>query len=79
MAMLLFEKGDFLFSFDLKSGYHHVDIALEISRVFVAYPLFCVYSTPIWPRVGLLYVHQVGASPSEVLARTWFENHCILR
>ena len=79
VAMLLFEKGDFLFSFDLKSGYHHVDIALEISRVFVAYPLFCVYSTPIWPRVGLLYVHQVGASPSEVLARTWFENHCILR
>ena len=27
VAMLLFEKGDFLFSFDLKSGYHHVDIA----------------------------------------------------
>ena len=25
--MLLFEKGDYLFSFDLKSGYHHVDIA----------------------------------------------------
>ena len=28
VAMLLFEKGDYLFSFDLKSGYHHVDIAL---------------------------------------------------
>ena len=27
VAMLLFEKGDFMFSFDLKSGYHHVDIA----------------------------------------------------
>ena len=26
VAMLLFEKGDFLFSFDLKSGYHHIDI-----------------------------------------------------
>ena len=26
-AMLLFECGDYLFSFDLKSGYHHVDIA----------------------------------------------------
>ena len=26
-AMLLFEKDDYLFSFDLKSGYHHVDIA----------------------------------------------------
>lgn len=24
--MLLFQKGDHLFSFDLKSGYHHVDI-----------------------------------------------------
>ena len=29
MAMLLLEKRDFLFSFDLKSGYHHVDIARE--------------------------------------------------
>ena len=27
VAMLLFERGDFLFSFDLKSGYHHVEIA----------------------------------------------------
>ena len=26
-AMLLFEKDDYMFSFDLKSGYHHVDIA----------------------------------------------------
>ena len=25
--MMLLEKGDFLFSFDLKSGYHHIDIA----------------------------------------------------
>ena len=25
-AMLLFQKDDYLFSFDLKSGYHHVDI-----------------------------------------------------
>ena len=24
---MLLEKGDFLFSFDLKSGYHHIDIA----------------------------------------------------
>ena len=29
VAMLLLEKNDFLFSFDLKSGYHHVDIARE--------------------------------------------------
>jgi len=25
-AMLMFQKGDYMFSFDLKSGYHHVDI-----------------------------------------------------
>ena len=28
IAMLLFERGDYLFSFDLKSDYHHVDIAV---------------------------------------------------
>ena len=27
IAMMLFKRGDYLFSFDLKSGYHHVDIA----------------------------------------------------
>lgn len=27
VAMLLFQKGNYMFSFDLKSGYHHVDIA----------------------------------------------------
>ena len=25
--MLLFDKRDYMFSFDLKSGYHHIDIA----------------------------------------------------
>ena len=29
VAMLLLERGDYMFSFDLKSGYHHVDIAKE--------------------------------------------------
>ena len=27
IVMMLFKRGDYLFSFDLKSGYHHVDIA----------------------------------------------------
>ena len=27
VAMLLFKKGDDLLTFDLKSGYHHIDIA----------------------------------------------------
>ena len=29
LAMTMFEKGDFMFSFDLKAGYHHVDIHEE--------------------------------------------------
>ena len=27
VAMAMFEKGEWMFSFDLKSGYHHVDVA----------------------------------------------------
>ena len=26
VALLMFQKGDFLVKFDLKSGYHHVDV-----------------------------------------------------
>ena len=29
LAMLMFQKDDFMFSFDLKSGYHHIDIHQE--------------------------------------------------
>ena len=35
-AMLLFERGDYLFSFDLKSGYHHVAIA-EIHQKYLGF------------------------------------------
>ena len=36
IAMLMFQKGDYLFSFDLKSGYHHVDI-YESHRQFLGF------------------------------------------
>ena len=29
VAMMMFEKGEWMFSFDLKSGYHHVDVAQQ--------------------------------------------------
>ena len=35
-AMLMFQKGDYMFSFDLKSGYHHVDI-YEPHRVYLGF------------------------------------------
>ena len=34
--MLLFQKGDYVFSFDLKSGYHHIDI-FEPYRQFLGF------------------------------------------
>ena len=34
--MMLLEKGDFLFSFDLKSGYHHIDKERDSLRFFGA-------------------------------------------
>ena len=27
MVMMLFEPSEWMFSFDLKSGYHHIDVA----------------------------------------------------
>ena len=36
VAMTLFEKGDYLFSFDLKAGYHHIDIA-ETHRKYLGF------------------------------------------
>ena len=36
VAMMLLEKGDFLFSFDLKSGYHHIDKERDSLRFFGA-------------------------------------------
>lgn len=35
-AMMLFEVGDYMFTFDLKSGYHHVDIH-EQSQMFLGF------------------------------------------
>ena len=34
--MLMFEREDYLFSFDLKSGYHHVDV-FELHRQFLGF------------------------------------------
>ncbi len=59
VAILLFENGDFLFSFDLKSGYHHVDIA-EAHCKYLGFGWdghLCVYSPPLRPFHGMLHVH----------------------
>ena len=36
VAMLMFEKGDYVFKFDLKAGYHHVDI-FELHQKYLGF------------------------------------------
>ena len=67
--MLLFKPGEWMFSFDLKSGYHHVDIVLHHQKylgfewggkyfVFTVLPFGLstapyVFTKLLWPLVGL--------------------------
>ena len=67
IAMLMFQKGDFMFSFDLKSGYHHVDI-YEPHRKFLGFqwvvkgkPKF--YCATIWLIYCMLCIHQALRPP----------------
>ena len=36
IAMMLFERGELMFNFDLKSGYHYVDMAVK-HRKYLGY------------------------------------------
>ena len=73
--MLLFEKGDFLFSFDLKSGYHHVDIyyshnSPEVFRFFMGRLLLFIHCFAFRPFYSLLYIYQTPPPTSKILVRT---------
>ena len=49
VAMCLFEKGDYVFSFDLKSGYHHIDIAKEHWKYLGFSWQSCFYVFTVFP------------------------------
>ena len=69
VAMLLLNKREFLLLFDLKSGYHHVDIA-ECHwkyRGFAWEEKFCVHCSSLWPFYGMLCIYQVIATPDAAL------------
>ena len=70
VAMLLLERGNYMFSFDLKSGYHQVDII--IAKEHWQYLGFswqiCIYSSSIRSFLGILCIHQIGAPLNTVLA-----------
>ena len=82
VAMLLLEKGDYMFSFDLKSGYHHVDIAKEHWKYlgFSWESRFYVFTVLPFGLSSACYIiiHQAGAPPGEVLAGEGPQSHCVL-
>ena len=54
----------FMFKFDLKSGYHHMDILQEHHTVLGfswvvngVRTVFCVYSSPFWAILSSLYFY----------------------
>lgn len=65
--MLMFEKQDYMIKFDLKSGYHHLDI-FEAHQTYLAVlrtaidwsPRYFVFSVLLfWVSHCLLYLHKI--------------------
>jgi len=62
IAMLMFEKDDYLIKFDLKSGYHHLDI-FEVHQTYLGFSwpvdqacfkvLFSLFCHLGWPLLAM--------------------------
>lgn len=67
----LFSKGYYMFTFDLNSGYHHVDIHKD-SQTYLGFSwgeeVLYVLCTPLWSSIGLLCFHKAASTTGEVLA-----------
>ena len=58
IAILLFEKGDSMFTFDLKSGLHHVDIfPAQYNYLGVSWKRYGVEHNYVFAFIGLWVVH----------------------
>ena len=58
--MLLFEKADYISTFDLKSGYHHVDIHPQ-SQAYLGFSWahkYCVYCFAFWLIHSMFCIHK---------------------
>ena len=61
----------FMFKFDLKSGYHHIDILQEhqTSGVFLGCKwckeVFCIYSSPFWLILSAIYFYLCSCQTLE--------------
>ena len=72
LILLMFQKGDYMFTFDLKSAYHHVDIYREHCEYLgfawgqgptTKYYVFCVLP------FGLATAPYLSTPPCETLER----------
>ena len=70
VAMLLFQKGDYLFSFDLKSGYHHVNMA-EIHHRYLGFSWKGKYFVFTVLPFGLCTARYLFTKLMRLLVRYW--------
>ena len=65
VAVLMFEKNDYLIKFDLKSGYHHIDVHAEHQKYLgfqwdtgttINYHVF-IYCSSFWAFHSLLSIY----------------------
>ena len=70
VAMSLFEKGDYMFSFDLKSGYHNIDIAKEHWKYLGFSWQSCFYVFTVLP-FGLSSACYIFTKLLRPLVRYW--------
>ena len=70
VAMAMFEKGEWMFSFDLKSGYHHVDVAQQY-RKYLGFEWGGVTYTFVVLPFGLSSAPYVFTKMMRPLVRLW--------
>ena len=64
----ILKPGDFMFTFDLKSGYHHVKIFPELRKYvsfdvfFRAHQVFPVFCSSVWPQFRALFIYLLNCS-----------------
>ena len=68
--MLLLEKGDYLFSFDLRSGYHHVETA-DIHHKYLGFAWNKKFYTFMVLPFGLASACYIFTKLLRLLVRYW--------
>ena len=82
----LFQNDNYMFSFDLKSGYHYVEI-YEPHRCYLGFQwffegraqFFCIYCTAIWFGHCMLCLYQIIATIGKILEDARPPSNSILR